>query len=147
MADLRGNPLTIGFYPSITETRMVVREGVDEADAQEPFTLARADQEKDEKYVARLDMETRMLRRLYEMLVVANCDRLKKLDGLNVDKLKLETKDKIWDALIDAGICSHASSTKEAGESQKEEEVVRVTQQVTEVPVEEGRWQAEDSFA
>jgi hypothetical protein len=152
LADLRCNPLTIGFYPPVTETRMVVREDAksDETVALEPFTLGRADNDKDAKYTERLDMETKMLRRVFEMMVLGNCLRMKILDGLLVNKPQLQAKDKVWDALIEAGICSEISPSTEHEKDSEERDVPNepVTEpREAEKPIEEERWHAEDSFA
>jgi hypothetical protein len=103
--DLRSNPLTQGFYPPIIETRIVIREMAESGDpVPEPFTLGKSDRDKDERYASRLDMGTRMLRRVYEMLVLSGCGRLKILDGLDVDRCVFEVKDKVWASLIRADI-------------------------------------------
>lgn len=150
LIDLRSNPLTLGFYPPVVERCMVLRakqEGTDEGTVVEPFTLDTADPREDRRYTNCLDMDTRMLRRVYEMLVFGGCPRLKTLDGLAVDRNIILAKDKVWEALVDARLVSETLPTKEEdsrencdesdvkqGESDREED-------------ETERWQAEDSFA
>lgn len=104
LVDVRGNPLTVGFYPPMEETRMVLLGAENDADPQDPFILGRADRDKDEKYMRRLDMQTRMLRRTFEILVLGDCSRLKIFDGLDVDMSVVVRKDSTWQALVDAGV-------------------------------------------
>jgi Leucine-rich repeat (LRR) protein len=155
LADLRGNPLTVGFYPPVLETAMVLHDDTQgEPKATEPYTLVHADATKVVRYVACLDMQTKMLKRTYEMLVMTSCRRLQILDGLAVDRLAIKAKDKVWEELVNIGVFnSKAFESKSAKGEEEEEEVERqVTgkqSQVVEKPVEDRseRWHAEDSFA
>ncbi|KAK0103451.1 leucine rich repeat [Cadophora gregata] len=146
LADLRGNPLTLGFYPAVTENRMISRQDMDEDEtsAQDPFTLGTADRGQDDKYVACLDMDTRMLRRVYEVMILTNCRRVKTLDGLEITKFLLQSKDKVWEALVQAGVFEPRPG--EAGTEQGSEEENAGFEPEPEKPVEE-RWPGEDSFA
>jgi Leucine-rich repeat (LRR) protein len=114
VADLRGNPLTLGFYPPLVEMRMILGDGSDDgqSDAPDPFTMGSADRAKDDKYAERLDMDTRMLRRVYEMLMLGGCLRIKVLDGLSVDRSVLQLEDDIWDALLRAGVLGHLNPSE-----------------------------------
>jgi protein NUD1 len=148
--DLRSNPLTQGFYAPVVETRLTHREGAETDDIFcEPFTLGNADMEKDKKYTSRLDMETRMLRRVYEMLVLGRSERLNFLDGLPVDISITVAKDKICEALIRAGIVQ-TNFCEVVEEAAQEEDGMRPEPAEIAVPeesVKEQGWQAEDSFA
>jgi hypothetical protein len=158
LVDMRGNPLTLGFYPPMVETRVVLRQDLDgvEADVQDPFTIGKADQCKDDKYIQRLDMETKMLRRVFEMLALKSCHRLKLLDGLNVARTVINNKDAVWEALIAAGVLSEFSvgGVPTDGEHESisakgvtlEENSKILGAKLVELPKEE-RWHAEDSFA
>jgi hypothetical protein len=102
------------------------------------------------KYAARLDMDTRMLRRVYEMLVVGGSSRLKVLDGLSVDRSVLSANDKVWDALLSAGVLEAATPTMtaegdeaELGKEDKEESQPESAPE----PENSSIWQGEDSFA
>lgn len=133
--DLRSNPLTQGFYPPVVETRLVQREGAEPDDAvHDPFSLGSADAEKDKKYTSRLDMETKMLRRVYEMLVLGRFGRVRTLDGLHVDVSVALAKDDISNALVRAGIV--AADSPEAGDEGSQEEGARKDEddKVVEVP-------------
>lgn len=174
--DLRNNPLTLGFYPPVTEKRIVVRPSLDEDSENvvlDQFILADADKEKDAAYAGRLDMETRMRRRVFEMLTLGGCTRLRILDGLKVDRVSMEIRDKVWQALSAAGLVDssienmHDSAVEVAHDpevaiQQINAEVVEqkdrgmelggaegalgVEEKVDIVEFEE-RWGAEDSFA
>ena len=149
--DLRSNPLSQGFYPPVIETRLVHREGAEPDDAAcEPFALGPADAEKDKKYASRLDMETKMLRRVYEMLVLGRSARVKVLDGLRVDVSMALAKDEIADALVRAGIVqSDLPAVVEEG-SQEADEAGHTKAGEMAAPnesISQEAWQAEDSFA
>jgi Leucine-rich repeat (LRR) protein len=152
LADLRGNPLTLGFYPPVMERGLIVHDsgGDEESNVPEPFTLVKADMGMDEKYASRLDMDTRMLRRVYEILVLGGCARLRLLDGLRVDKSVLNLRDKVWEALVRADVVNGAvgDTVCEGNQQEKigEREVVSEPKS-PQTPVPEERWQAEDSFA
>lgn len=105
--DLRGNPLTIGFYPPVSEKQLVLHAGVDDSHETlpiNPFTLLEADREKDKTYASRLDMETKMRRRIFELLVIGGCGRLKVLDGLTVEETSMSLKDEVWEELVKVGL-------------------------------------------
>jgi hypothetical protein len=107
-------------------------------------------------------METKMRRRVFEMLMLGGCARLKMLDGLVVDRLGLGARNRVWEELVKAGliydsiteICGHghkaqtsetvAQSGVNVVESMKDEHIRE------EAPLEvlhDERWPAEDSFA
>jgi Leucine-rich repeat (LRR) protein len=151
--DLRSNPLTLGFYPLITEKRVVVHKGdgasgasIGDGEEDEIFMLGTADEKSDERYAARLDMATRMRRRVYEMLVLGGSGRLKRLDGLAVKKGEL-ARDEVWMQLVMAGVVVDGGTGEfedNGGFATEKENVI----DVKEVPQEDtARWEAEDSFA
>lgn len=116
--DLRHNPLTVGYYtpqfPTTEEKRLVVHDERNvtwRADEEDTETLrAKAYQTPPLDTVAddlardRLDEDTRLRRRVHEMLIVNACPRLERLDGLNVDRRRIGKKDGIWDRLLELGI-------------------------------------------
>jgi Leucine-rich repeat (LRR) protein len=171
--DLRNNPLTLGFYPPASEKRLVLHAGVEddqEATLTDCFTLADAEREKDVAYAGRLDMETKMRRRIFEMLMTGGCGRLKKLDGLEVDRASLVVKDKVWEELVKVGLV-YGNNTETTAPIQhdipgSEEAVVEIllttetkenvvvhnevedkVLQTRQETIEEDAWPAEDSFA
>ena len=108
--DLRNNPLTVGFYtPQDSsrqeEKRMVVKKGgqllVVSDHQNEDYILksARAyllpplDTESDYSSRERLDEDTKLRRRVYEMLIVNSCKGLESLDGLEVERTMVGRRD------------------------------------------------------
>jgi len=97
--DLRDNPITQGFYAPL---QVLLRR--DEVDTVDPFTLPDGDLERDATYSSRLDLETRMRRRLYEQVFVDSCRRLKVLDGLRLRRDVGKLRDAVWTALVTQGL-------------------------------------------
>jgi Leucine-rich repeat (LRR) protein len=162
LADLRGNPLTLGFYPPLVEMRVILGDGAGDgqSNAPDPFTLGSADPGKDRKYGERLDMDTKMLRRVYEMLLFLGNPRLKVLDGLPVDRSVVRLEDEVFDALLASGVLARGppddgqqvegiSECVAVGKmDQCVDEHEAVAQPIhREKPIEEARWPGEDSFA
>ncbi|KAK2627929.1 hypothetical protein QTJ16_002575 [Diplocarpon rosae] len=151
-ADLRSNPLTQGFYPPVTESRVLANQDGEgaEQEAREPFTIGKADREKDDRYIACLDMDTRKLRRVFEVLVLSDCARLRRLDGLDVTRSMLTKRDKVFHALVQAGVFEHSSKELEVvgGVDKPPANNLAVPEQEPGLDEDgEERWQAEDSFA
>ncbi|RYP05622.1 hypothetical protein DL764_003683 [Monosporascus ibericus] len=115
--DTRDNPATLGFYPPpVALVPMVDADAEDERnrEADDPFALPDViDAGRDRKFLGRLDMGTRMRRRLYEMVVLERCRRLKMLDGLLVDRDGVRTRDAVWDALVSNGVVASVSVVAE----------------------------------
>ncbi|KAI5923737.1 hypothetical protein F4810DRAFT_191057 [Camillea tinctor] len=101
--DFRDNPATLGFYPPV-QTLVHVGERKGEVVDFDPFTLPDVDPDRDDKFASRLDMGTRMRRRLYEMIVLDRCRHLRTLDGLPAARDAVASKDPVWDALVECGI-------------------------------------------
>ena len=114
--DLRDNPLTVGFYFNITSTNLVVHKSLEkqankeEGEEPEPFMLRNLDASQDAKYHARLDMGTKLRRRAYEMLLLNGNRRLKKLDGLDVDREVLVKQDSVWAEMLKLGLVKDVSN-------------------------------------
>ncbi|KAF2401358.1 hypothetical protein EJ06DRAFT_529489 [Trichodelitschia bisporula] len=113
--DLRDNPLSVGFYPKAVENRMIttsasLHEGADEEDFGEveahstPQLLPPRDGEEDRLYFGRLDEDTKLRRRVYEILVSHSCPKLTDLDGLGFDRKRLHAKDEVWKRLVELGV-------------------------------------------
>lgn len=130
--DLRDNPITQGFYAPL---QVLVRQGEEAAaDAVDSFTLPGGDAERDATYSRRLDLETRMRRRLYEQVFADSCGRLRTLDGLPLRRDVGELRDAVWAALATQGlVVSEDGSRVDVAECNG--------------GVEESRWEAENSFA
>ncbi|KAH0536403.1 hypothetical protein FGG08_006728 [Glutinoglossum americanum] len=97
--DLRNNPLTVGFHLAVTESRLVRGPNTHPHPDIDPFSLPMADVEKDASYRARLDMDTKLKRKVYEMLLGFGCPCLRELDGLVFDKDRVLERDETWERL------------------------------------------------
>ncbi|KAJ9138574.1 Wd repeat domain-containing protein [Coniochaeta hoffmannii] len=128
--DLRDNPVTQGFYAPV---RVVVRRG--EADAvTDMFTLPDQDAETDARYSSRLDLETRVRRRIYESVFVEACGKLKVLDGLPVRKDIGKLRDAVWVALAARELVVNDDGSK-------------IDVSTVEKEMSSACWEGEDSFA
>lgn len=97
--DLRDNSVTQGFYPPM---RVVIRDG--EAETTDIFKLPDADPERDARYCGRLDMETRIQRRVYERKCMRSCKHLQKLDGLPANRKVRHVRDVVWKNMVLRGM-------------------------------------------
>lgn len=115
--DFRNNPLTVGYYtpqrPSRDEKRVTLQHhnhGSDsdeedlEAKAIRAYLLPSVDKEADNQSRERLDADTKIRRRVYEMMVVRTCRRLKRLDGLEVSRKMVGKRDGVWERLVELGV-------------------------------------------
>lgn len=116
--DLRNNPLTVGFLtpqePARSEKRVVPHgrnPRASDDDEAEPdrhisvaYLLPAVDKAADNLSRERLDEDTKLRRRVYELLVVNGCRSLRKLDGLVVDREMVGRRDGVWTRLIDLGV-------------------------------------------
>lgn len=113
--DLRDNPLTVGFYSTIVHKGLVVHKNPEakvenDNEEPEPFMLRDLDPSQDGKYHGRLDMETKLRRRAYEMLLLNGNRRLKRLDGLDVDRDVLIRQDDVWEEMLKLGLVRDVSN-------------------------------------
>ncbi|KAL5615325.1 uncharacterized protein BROUX77_001162 [Berkeleyomyces rouxiae] len=97
--DLRGNPMTLGFYPPVMQVLSLSR-----GDTPDPFTLPDLDLERDRAFATRLDRVTKMRRRLYHMVLVGYCPRLKVLDGLEFKRSEVLARDPLSEELVRDGM-------------------------------------------
>lgn len=121
--DLRNNPLTVGFYtpqdPDREERRMVVQDGnrvyheeIEDIEARrtKAYLLCSLDKETDNQSRERLDEDTKLRRRVYEMLINNACKGLEHLDGLEVDRRSIGKRDGVWDRLCELGVLRSTES-------------------------------------
>ncbi|KAI0454463.1 hypothetical protein F5B21DRAFT_475476 [Xylaria acuta] len=101
--DLRDNGATLGFYAPVQTLVPAENGGGKEAEF-DPFALPDVDVERQEKFASRLDMSTRMRKRVYDMVVLNDCRQLKMLDGLPASKDVGSKRDDVWKALVESGI-------------------------------------------
>ncbi|CAK7564489.1 MAG: Protein nud1 [Sporothrix epigloea] len=135
--DLRNNPMTQGFYPSVQLSMSVSKSSTNALTVPlpEPFTLPMAEVEQDKAYRSRLDLATGMRRRVYSQVLGDACKSLKKLDGLPMDRTLGDVRDAVWQALNAKGIfCETTQRSKKTTAKGKEGRT-------------ESFWGAEDSFA
>lgn len=103
--DWRDNPVTLRFYASASENRvMSLRHNPDDGQLTDRFVLPRGDIDADEQHQSRLDYETRIRRRVTEMMLANMCRDLRELDGLPFDKARVLVKDDVWERLTMLGV-------------------------------------------
>lgn len=115
--DLRNNPLTVGFYTPQESARMEKRlvphvisqdTTADKEDLKvrnaKAYLLPHLDKEADNSSRERLDEDTKLRRRVYEMLVVHACKKLQQLDGLEVERERVGRRDDVWKRLVELGV-------------------------------------------
>ncbi|KAF2238844.1 hypothetical protein EV356DRAFT_504165 [Viridothelium virens] len=109
--DFRHNLFTVGFYP---QERRVAKElvlrGADDSDDKDPHILPPQSSKEDREHWARLDEETYLRRRVYELLLASTCKELRTVDGLEFDRREILIKDAAWKLLIDGGILRRPES-------------------------------------
>ena len=122
--DMRNNPLTVGFYTPqepVREERCVAlqrhkhTEGDDEdleASRIEAYLLPPLDKEQDNTSRERLDEDTKVRRRVHELMIVHTCRRLERLDGLGVDRRILKKNSGVWKRLHELGVLKEKSITE-----------------------------------
>ncbi|KAL7943751.1 hypothetical protein V8C42DRAFT_354079 [Trichoderma barbatum] len=104
--DLRDNPITQGFYPPV---QMLISP--DKMGSADSFVMPDADMERDETFARRLDETTKLRRRLHEVVYVASCKRLRRLDGRAIVREKTLAKDVLLQRLIDDGLVPDLEDT------------------------------------
>ncbi|KAI0549512.1 hypothetical protein F4679DRAFT_546445 [Xylaria curta] len=109
--DLRNNGATLGFYAPV-QTLVPTGDGWKETEF-DPFALSDGDVERQDKFASRLDMSTRMRKRVYDMVVLNDCRQLKMLDGLPVPKDIALKRDDVWRALMESGIVAEEEEQKD----------------------------------
>jgi len=101
--DLRNNGATLGFYVPV-QTLLSVEEEEGESKEFDPFVLPDINVELQDKFASRLDVDTRMRKRIYDMVILTHCKKIKVLDGLPVDRDVITSRDDVWAALVQSGI-------------------------------------------
>lgn len=116
--DLRHNPFSVGFYAPIEADARGVQTLVspeDVASDDKPsssrlgHTLPLLDTKRDQKHVEMLDEDTRLRRRVYELLLATKCAGLERLDGLDFAKDEATAKDDVWQRLVALGVIERKS--------------------------------------
>lgn len=103
--DWRDNPLSLRFYAPTSENRvMSLRQKPSDEQLTDRFVLPPGDAEADVQHLLRLDYETRIRRRVTEMMLANLCRNLRELDGLQFDKARVLVKDDVWERLLFLGV-------------------------------------------
>ncbi|PNH45041.1 hypothetical protein VD0004_g2727 [Verticillium dahliae] len=146
--DLRDNPMTQGFYAPLQGMVPVDRTGY-----VDPFMLPEADAERDALFAGRLDQATRLRRRLYQVVFVGCCARLKELDGLPVKRREALARDAAYEMLVKEGLLPGQQQSEETGALEPRrkggEQQAKPHEQAEAAKCSDdsSRWNAEDSFA
>lgn len=107
--DMRSNPSTLGFYPPACEKRTV---GVDIGNTtlqedqrkSDPFIMEDGDKNKDKAFEGRLDIDTAVKRRIYELMLINECGSLRYLDGLPLARGRVARRDRIFSEMMRLGL-------------------------------------------
>lgn len=110
--DMRYNPVTMGFYAPVHFMLPVERSGYVDG-----FTLPDVDVERDGLFASRLDEAARLRRRLHHVVLVASCTRLRNLDGLDVGRRDVLTRDELLETLVAEGLLPELDETLVAAHS------------------------------
>ncbi|KAI4614954.1 hypothetical protein J4E80_006460 [Alternaria sp. BMP 0032] len=103
--DWRDNPLTLRFYAPTCENRILsLRQKPSDEQLTNRFVLPEGEVEADVQHLQRLDYETRIRRRVTEMMLANLCRSLRELDGLPFDKTRVLVKDDVWERLLFLGV-------------------------------------------
>lgn len=71
-----------------------------------------SDRAHDAAYLQRLDDDTKLRRRVYEMLLATSCSGLKLLDGMAWSRKCVMVKDVVWERLMALGVLKRSSKTQ-----------------------------------
>lgn len=119
--DLRDTPLTQALYPSFASTlsrnmslvpKVQAHHSAIEDDRDEQaarlerarYAMPDAAAELDRVHQSRMDEDSKLRRRVYELLLANSCHRLRRLDGLEFDKSVPLVKDGVWKRLVELGV-------------------------------------------
>lgn len=118
--DFRQNPLTLGFYVPqkrqfFEEQQLIISrqklnppkvEDEESNDLKDctTYNLPWVEPSAEDAARQRLDEDTKIRRRVYEMLTALRCKNLRRLDGLCLDRRKVASKDGVWERLRELGV-------------------------------------------
>ncbi|KAF7950352.1 hypothetical protein EAE96_007639 [Botrytis aclada] len=115
--DMRNNHVNHNFYPIALERCLIKDGGLErnDLDVIDPYSLGNADPVRDAHYISCSDMATRLMRRVYEMLVFGkkgDNPKLQKLDGLPINREVSKIRDDVWDKLLEMGYIKSSGKSK-----------------------------------
>ena len=119
--DLRETGLVGGLYPSFSSTlsrntSLVPKTQTNAASEEEDeddkyvqmeharYELPPASIEQDKQHQARMDEDSKLRRRVYELLLANSCANLKELDGLRFERDAPLMRDGVWRRLVELGV-------------------------------------------
>ncbi|KAF2094674.1 hypothetical protein NA57DRAFT_45783 [Rhizodiscina lignyota] len=106
--DLRNNPVTVIPTASAASTSVSIERSTSAHSSTNtqasPYFLPLANLAADTTYAARLDEETKLRRRVYEMLLANGMSGLMTLDGLPFQRKKVLVRDDVWERLVELGV-------------------------------------------
>ncbi len=121
--DLRNNPLTVGFHtpqePAREEKWVALQRrnqpafGEDqdlELKRIEAFLLPALNKEMDNTLRGRLDEDTKLRRRVHELLIAHACPYLERLDGVHLDMKVVKKRDGVWERLVELGVINEKAT-------------------------------------
>lgn len=121
--DLRDNPITHGFYAPVSVAKNAVStvsnddEPLSEAQLQLQIAMSHrlpnADHATDIEHLARLDEDTKLRRRVYEILLCNGCKSMSTLDGLSFAKDRALIRDGVWERLLKLGVVKKSGARGE----------------------------------
>ncbi|GAB7343208.1 hypothetical protein MBLNU457_1273t1 [Dothideomycetes sp. NU457] len=128
--DIRDNPLTHGFYPPSAPTKPAsqaltcrstpqhqrTRSVEMQESRMQAYILPAADAKLDDEHLGRLDEDSKLRRRVNELLLANSCKKLQSMDGLVFDRERVMTRDGIFERLVKLGIIKKTSSGDGKGE-------------------------------
>ena len=66
--------------------------------------LPQGDTAQDHQHQLKLDEETKLRRRVYELLLAHSCAGVDAVDGLEFDRRALHARDSVWERLVELGV-------------------------------------------
>lgn len=112
--DLRDNPITHGFYAPVAVSKNMLStishdneppsETQSQLQAAMSHRLPNAEHGADAEHLSRLDEDTKLRRRVYEILLSNGCKGLEALDGLAFAKDRALVRDGVWERLLKLGV-------------------------------------------
>ena len=80
--------------------------------AEDAYLLPALNRENDRISSESLDEDTKLRRRVYEMLLLGTCKGLRVLDGLQVERKDVGRRDEVWGRLKELGILRSRAGVK-----------------------------------
>ncbi|KAF2226966.1 hypothetical protein BDZ85DRAFT_230803 [Elsinoe ampelina] len=119
--DVRDNPINLGFYPALgtadQEMQIVKAVALPQPKQGQSICMTEVQRAKEARYVLPdiaddkdsahrklMDGDTRIRKRVHEILIASSCHGLKVLDGVHMDRAVIMKRDQAWERLKELGI-------------------------------------------